>query len=610
MKSKWYSIILIFMYALCITSCASKSGSNATMPISNRTDVISTVAPTSGEVPVPEIEVVECNPYNEMIQLTFQPMEDTVFEVLYKSENEADYSKLSSDLMTINEAGNFECRILGIPSGNYEVLIRGEHSNDKNDSLEKKIENLEVTGLDRSGYAHFDNEEGIGAYQDDGTVKENTQIIYVNNENKNTVTATFRNQTYTGLVDILQNADCATEPLLIRVSGKITTNQYQYKEVTPRLADNSNLVEDHFVNTFSQEYGENLVGLRVCHKDAKEGTAYNYLTTKDGITFRNSYSISTSTTKYNRSKLPELKGKEVYDDDTVFNCISIGDARNITIEGITPDAEIFQFGFSFTNCDSIEVKNLKFSQYPEDAVAFMSSASNAVDAHKGFWVHHCDFYAGLNNWDLTGEQDKYQGDGSVDINNVSDVTVSYCNFMNTGKTCLVGSGDSAKCRNVTHHHNYYYEVQARLPFARGTNIHMYNNYYDSCKEAVRVRCACYGFSENNYVANCNKAHLDNDDTSAIKSYNDVFQSTSGVQSVKVRDREEYVENSCTIAGKDYSCFDTDRELFYYDPMNKRSDVSIMNNPYNLKEFLEKYSGVKGVYTNLPEELYEEVSEEF
>lgn len=196
---------------------------------------------------------------------------------------------------------------------------------------------------------------------------------------------------------------------------------------------------------------------------------------------------------------------------------------------------------------------------------------------------------------MTGEQDKYQGDGSVDINNVSDVTVSYCNFINTGKTCLVGSSDSAKCRNVTYHHNYYYGVQARLPFARGTNIHMYNNYYDSCKEAVRVRCACYGFSENNYFVNCGKAHLDNDDTSAIKSYNDVFQSTSEVQSVKVRDREEYVENSCTIAGEDYSRFDTDSGLFYYDPVNKRSDVSIMNNPDDLKEFLEKYAGVKGVY---------------
>lgn len=589
MKKKAFIIILLILFALCIVACtANTSHNNETMPAT-------ATAPKLDEAPIPEIEVVECTPYNEMIQLIFQPMEDTVFEVLYKSENEADYSKLSSDSMTINEAGNYECRIWGISSGSYEVLIRGMHSNDKIDSLEKKIEKLEVTGLDRSGYAHFENEEGIGAYKDDGAVKENAQIIYVNNENKNTVTATFRNQTYTGLVDILQNADCATEPLLIRVSGKITTNQYCYKEVTPRLVDNSNMTEAHFENIFSNEYGENLVGLRVCHKDAKEGTAYNYVTTKDGIKFKKSYSIETSTTKYNCSKLPELKGKEVYDDDTVFNCISISDARNITIEGITPDAEIFQFGFSFNNCDSIEVKNLKFSQYPEDAVAFMSSASNAVDTHKGFWVHHCDFYEGLNNWDLTGEQDKYQGDGSVDINNVSDVTVSYCNFINTGKTCLVGSSDSAKCRNVTYHHNYYYGVQARLPFARGTNIHMYNNYYDSCKEAVRVRCACYGFSENNYFVNCGKAHLDNDDTSAIKSYNDVFQSTSEVQSVKVRDREEYVENSCTIAGEDYSRFDTDSGLFYYDPVNKRSGVSIMNNPDDLKEFLEKYAGVKGVY---------------
>lgn len=562
-----------------------------------------TVTATATPTPTPEIEVVSQDAYNERIQLVFEPLPNAEFKVLYKRESASEYSEVSSEFITINEAGNYECLILGISSGNYEVIIRGTNAEG---TFEKKLENLAVSPLDRSGYAHFGNEEGIGAYNDDGTVKENTQIIYVNNENKNTVKATLGNKTYTGLVDILQNAKYATTPLLIRISGKITTNQYNYKAVVPRLADDSNLRDDHFENTFSTEYGENLVGLRVNFKDAKEGVGYNYVTTKTGIVFKNSYSTSKATNTYNKSVYPELKGKKVYDDDMNINSIGISGAKNITIEGITPNAEIFQFGFSFTDCDSIEVRNLTFRQYTEDAVAFMSSSSNAVDKHSGFWVHHCDFYSGLNNWDLTGEQDKYQGDGSVDCNNVSNVTVSYCNFLNTGKTCLVGSSDSAKCKNVTHHHNYYYGVHARLPFARGTNIHMYNNYYDSCGEAVRLRKSCYGFSENNYFAKCSRAHLDDDDTTAIKSYNDVFFASFGVQSTKVIDREAQVDNSCTMQGVDYSAFDTNSELFYYDEESGKSDVAIMNSPYSLKEFLDTYAGVKGVYTNLPESLWENI----
>lgn len=612
MKHKSIMLTVMFLAACGLIACASKSRITqptptvTVVPTQTATPVPTATAiptPTPAPVPLPEIEVVECDAYNERIQLVFRSVENSEFEVLYKKEQETEYKKPESELFTINEEGNFACLILGISAGKYEVLIKGSNAEG---CFEKKLENLMVSPLDRSGYAHFDNEEGIGAYNDDGTVKENTQIIYVNNENKNTVKAILGNKTYIGLVDILQNAKQATTPLLIRISGKITTNQYEYKKVVPRLADNSNLQEDHFENTFSTEYGENLAGLKVNLKDAKTGKQYIYVTTKNGLVFQKTGTKSTGTTTYNKSAYPKLKGKKVYDDDMNINSISIKEAKNITLEGITPDAEIFQFGFSFNECDSIEVKNLKFSQYTEDAVAFYSSGTNGEPVHSGFWVHHCDFYSGLNNWDLTGEQDKYKGDGSVDCNYVSNVTVSYCRFIETGKTCLVASSDSAKCKNLTHHHNYYYNVNARLPLARGTNIHMYNNYYDSCGEAVRLRKSCYGFSENNYFVKCSKAHLDDDTSSAIKSYNDVFFSCSRVQSAKVVDREEEVQNSCSMNGVDYSAFDINTELFYYDAENKKSDVSIMNNPYNLKEFLDIYAGVQGVYTNLPESLWEDV----
>ena len=46
---------------------------------------------------------------------------------------------------------------------------------------------IQVYEYDRSGYAHFNYDEGVGAYNNDGTPKDNAIIVYVTEENKNTV---------------------------------------------------------------------------------------------------------------------------------------------------------------------------------------------------------------------------------------------------------------------------------------------------------------------------------------------------------------------------------------------------------------------------------------
>ena len=50
--------------------------------------------------------------------------------------------------------------------------------------------NVTTKANDRSGYAFF-NHSGIVAYNEDGTLKSNADVIYVTNETKNTVTSGF-----------------------------------------------------------------------------------------------------------------------------------------------------------------------------------------------------------------------------------------------------------------------------------------------------------------------------------------------------------------------------------------------------------------------------------
>lgn len=58
----------------------------------------------------------------------------------------------------------------------------------------------------RDGFAHFNYTDGVGAYNDDGTLKSNAIVLYVTDENKDTVSVTSKDgTTVTGIGNILNS---------------------------------------------------------------------------------------------------------------------------------------------------------------------------------------------------------------------------------------------------------------------------------------------------------------------------------------------------------------------------------------------------------------------
>lgn len=104
-----------------------------------------------------------------------------------------------------------------------------------------------------------------------------------------------------------------------------------------------------------------------------------------------------------------------------------------------------------------------------DCIGIQGSSSNV-------WIDHCELY----NADPTVQTNKDLYDGLVDIKNTSQyVTLSWNYFHDNHKTHLVGSSDSdLSDRKLTFHHNYYRNIQSRLPLNRGGVAHVYNNYYN------------------------------------------------------------------------------------------------------------------------------------
>ncbi|MBQ1167621.1 MAG: polysaccharide lyase family 1 protein [Bacteroidales bacterium] len=149
----------------------------------------------------------------------------------------------------------------------------------------------------------------------------------------------------------------------------------------------------------------------------------------------------------------------------------VKEVSNISFYGI--DSFVMdRIGLFLVRSKNIIIRNINFQQ---------PKANNGADAismqdSEGVWVDHCTFTS-LN-------QTKDYEDGSTDITHASkNVTVSWCRYIKTQKSCLVGHSNSASADaaiTATFHHNWFDGSSSRHPRVRFGWAHVYNNLYDGC----------------------------------------------------------------------------------------------------------------------------------
>ena len=530
------------------------------------------------------------------------------YNALYKKANETTYQAIDKDLIRL-KGNTIRVDFVGLTSGTYDLKL--EYNGNTYSSAQ--VNNVEILSYDRSGYAHFKN-ESVGAYNNDGSLKSDTVVVYVSDATKNTVTATIAGKTYIGISAIIKALKDSNVPLDIRILDEIQAQQWAYindKSVygtgsTPTRNANLDLAfsEVDWEDTSTRQdassnfykIGEDDIIAYGINELTDTGVKYDQdgnATTITGITH-----LDGLTNVINWAK-EEDKDSHLKEYDSYYNELDIRGAKDITIEGIGEDAGIFQWGFCFNQCNSIEVRNLEFSSYAEDAIGIQGAKATNMDYH-GFFLHHNTFNQGVNNWDVTYESDKHEGDGSTDFKFAYDLTISYCRYNKTHKTALIGSGPSSYQYNVTFHHNYYYKCESRLPFTRNTNFHIYNcYYYASTGTNMQINNTAYAFIEGCYFENTNKTFTTS--KGVIKLWNNIVNSSSSVSassSIVYADyRTQAVSNTCKdsstntdASGTDYSSFDTDSKLFYYDKENKRTDVTRMDSASDVPSVVKTYAG--------------------
>lgn len=144
---------------------------------------------------------------------------------------------------------------------------------------------------------------------------------------------------------------------------------------------------------------------------------------------------------------------------------------NLSIYGV--DGFVMdRVGFFLNEADNIIIRNIHIKQPKADNGADAISMQESSN----IWVDHCTFES-LN-------QTKDYEDGSCDITHQTyNVTVSWCHFIKTQKSSLVGHSNNAVDDVVitaTFHHNWFEDSSSRHPRVRFGRAHVYNNFFDGC----------------------------------------------------------------------------------------------------------------------------------
>jgi pectate lyase len=167
---------------------------------------------------------------------------------------------------------------------------------------------------------------------------------------------------------------------------------------------------------------------------------------------------------------------------------------NTTVVGVGSGSGFTGGGLRVKGQNNVIIRNLVISKaVGTDAITLQQSTH--------VWVDHNDLSS-----DMTHGKDYY--DGLLDITHAADyVSVSWNTFHDHYKVSLVGHSDSNASEDtghlrVTYSHNWFSNVNSRLPSLRFGKSHIFDNYFQNVGDsAVHSREGAEVYVENNVFAN-------------------------------------------------------------------------------------------------------------
>lgn len=180
------------------------------------------------------VSILEQGGWFESAYVTWQKTTGLEYNVYIRPTSSETWTKLDNEL--VREYPTYgRADALGLKAGSYQFKVVPVSNDSEVEGDAMTSETIEVRAHDRSGFAHKKaGTEGIGAYNNDGTLKSNARVIYVWANNAKTVQLDVAKNikgetvTYTGLQNIIYgyqkgdgNGSYEKRPLCVRVIGTI-----------------------------------------------------------------------------------------------------------------------------------------------------------------------------------------------------------------------------------------------------------------------------------------------------------------------------------------------------------------------------------------------------
>ena len=175
------------------------------------------------ENPAGVVKITEAKAWLESAYLKWAPFEGASSYHVY-----VDGKKIDAQLIR-QYASYFRADVLGLKAGSYSVKVVPVDAAGKEMAGANTVSNLLVKNYNREGFAHF-NFEGIGAYNNDGTLKSDAKVLYITASTAKTVStevitgAKNKKENVKGLQAIIDayQKGYDTTPIAFRFIGKVS----------------------------------------------------------------------------------------------------------------------------------------------------------------------------------------------------------------------------------------------------------------------------------------------------------------------------------------------------------------------------------------------------
>lgn len=210
-------------------------------------------------------------------------------------------------------------------------------------------------------------------------------------------------------------------------------------------------------------------------------------------------SVTVSTLADLESAVAGSSPKIVYVSGTITGDVNVMVGSNTSVIGVGSTASLVGISLNLVSVSNVIVRNLSISY-----VLASDTTGDAIHIQQDtnhVWIDHNNLFSDQNHG-----KDYY--DGLLDITHASDyITVSWNQFHDHYKVSLVGHSDSNGAEDtghlhVTYAHNWFYNVNSRLPSLRFGTGHVYNNYFENVGDsAIHSRMGAQMLIENNVFRN-------------------------------------------------------------------------------------------------------------